>query len=124
LLVTSRTPLGIQGEVLFEVEPLAVPDGAADMESPATRLFTDRARAVRLGYSPDHEPDAVAHLVTRLDGIPLAIELAASRMRSFTPTELLTHLDDGVGLLEGARADNRHRTLDEAIAWSYELLQP
>jgi predicted ATPase/DNA-binding CsgD family transcriptional regulator len=121
VLATSREPLGVPGEVSYEVPTLAEPD--------AVRLFVERAAAVGTSspsftLTEDNTP-AVAALVRRLDGLPLAIELAASRVRSFGPAELLAHLDRRFELLShGGRAvPPRHRTLRNAIDWSYQLLE-
>ncbi|MFC6895998.1 BTAD domain-containing putative transcriptional regulator [Nonomuraea dietziae] len=108
ILATSREPLGITGEHLWPVRPLA-PDAAA-------RLFAARARAVRPGFTAD--PDDVRRLCAALDGLPLAIELAAARMRTHEVSELADHL-----ALRGSRtAGPRHRTLRAVVAWSWDLL--
>jgi predicted ATPase/DNA-binding CsgD family transcriptional regulator len=131
VLATSREPLGVPGEVSYQVQPLAVP-AAGDSGRAATagtydavRLFTDRAAAASPGFTlTDSVAPAVAALCQRLDGLPLAIELAAARTRSFGPAELVAHLDQRFELLSaGPRtAAPRHRTLRGAIDWSYELL--
>ncbi|WP_433060747.1 BTAD domain-containing putative transcriptional regulator [Dactylosporangium sp. CS-033363] len=114
ILATSREPLGITGETLFGVEPLG--------EDSAARLFTDRAAAVRPGLADD--PDAVARICRALDGMPLAIELAAARCRSLTPAHLADRLDDRFRLLNrGSRtARPRHQTLRAVVDWSWDLL--
>jgi predicted ATPase/DNA-binding CsgD family transcriptional regulator len=131
VLATSREPLGLPGEVTYPVQPLHVPaprtatdaDGVAEYD--AVRLFVDRATTASPGFTlTDAVAPAVAALCRRLDGLPLAIELAASRIRTFGPIELVEHLDQRFELLsDGARtALPRHRTLRSAIDWSYELL--
>lgn len=132
VLATSREPLGVPGEVIYQVPPLPVP-AARDSGRAATagtydavRLFADRAAAASPGFTlTDSVAPAVAALCQRLDGLPLAIELAAARTRSFEPAELVRHLDQRFELLSaGPRtAAPRHRTLRGAIDWSYELLE-
>ncbi|WP_432993070.1 BTAD domain-containing putative transcriptional regulator [Dactylosporangium sp. CA-233914] len=124
IVATSREPLGITGETLYSVEPLALPPpGAADPERFASvRLFQERAAAVRPGLAPD--PDAAARICRSLDGMPLAIELAAARCRSLTPAHIADRLDDRFRLLtRGSRtALPRHQTLRAAVDWSWDLL--
>ncbi len=130
LLATSRAPLGLDGEELLVLGPLALPASAdpAELEAaPATRLFEDRARAA--GARPEAtavERAAVVELCRRLDGVPLAIELAAARARALTAVELLAHLDRRFDLLQRATPVGRarHRSLRAAIDASYELLEP
>jgi predicted ATPase/DNA-binding CsgD family transcriptional regulator len=130
VLATSREPLGVPGELTYPVPTLQVPTAhAADADTidsyEAVRLFVDRATTVSPGFTlTDAVAPAVAALCQRLDGLPLAIELAASRMRTFGPVELVEHLDQRFELLStGARtALPRHRALRSAIDWSYELL--
>ena len=131
VLATSREPLRVPGEVSYPVQALRVPDpdvatGAESVgDYDAARLFVDRAATVSPGFTlTDAVAPAVATLCYRLDGLPLAIELAASRIRTFGPDELVAHLDQRFQLLSaGARtALPRHRTLRSAIDWSYELL--
>src|SRR5215475_2426305 len=130
VLATSREPLGVPGELTYPVPTLQVPTPhAADADTidtyEAVRLFVDRATTASPGFTlTDAVAPAVAALCQRLDGLPLAIELAASRMRTFGPVELVEHLDHRFELLSaGARtALPRHRTLRSAIDWSYELL--
>ncbi|WP_433676878.1 ATP-binding protein [Microbacterium gorillae] len=119
ILATSRSPLAIAGESVLALEPLQI--DAAE-EAPAVRLFLQRARAAR----PDaHLPLAtIARLCTRLDGLPLAIELAAARVRTMSLTQIEERLEDRFALLTtGDRsAPERHRTLQAVIEWSWELL--
>jgi len=115
VLTTSRTPLAIAGEAVYPLAPLAVEDAAA-------RLFLERARAVRPAASLP--VDVVTRLCRHLDGLPLAIELAAARVRSMTPEQIEQRLQDRFALLtSGDRAaPERHRTLEAVIGWSWDLL--
>lgn len=135
VLVTSRIVLHIGGEHAFPLPPLELPaeaTDAADLErSAATALFLDRARALRPDFSPTgEEAAAVAAICRRLEGIPLAIELAAARTRTFSPRALLRRLDESMDrrldVLSTEERDRpeRHRTLRRAVAWSYDLLEP
>jgi predicted ATPase/DNA-binding CsgD family transcriptional regulator/tetratricopeptide (TPR) repeat protein len=129
VLATSHGPLGVAGEVVYEVSPLPLPeeldDPPAVLGSASVRLFADRAAAVSPGFeiTPDNARH-VAIICRRLDGLPLAIELAAARIRFFSPAELLARLHNRFALLrDGAHGTpSRHRTLEEALRWSYELL--
>ena len=114
-LVTSRVPLRVDGERPFEVPPLPPEDAVA--------LFVDRALAADPAFVDD---GAAVELCRRLDGLPLAIELAAARVRIYPPVELLARLGEALPLLVGGRRDapSRQRTLRGAIAWSVELLDP
>jgi len=121
VLVTSRQALHVRGEKELPVPPLPV--GAAD--SAATRLFLERARDVRpdFGAGPD-DADAVVEICRRLDGLPLALELAAARARVLSPKAMLARLDRRLTLLTGGAQDlpERQRTMRAAISWSHELL--
>ncbi|WP_433163542.1 BTAD domain-containing putative transcriptional regulator [Kribbella sp. CA-247076] len=129
VLTTSREPLSIPGEHLHPVGPLGLPpedDTAAD-EYPALQLFVDRARAVRPDFVlTDTNRGAVAEICRRLDGMPLAIELAAARLRALTPLQIVDRLADRFRLLtSGSRtAMPRHQTLRAVVEWSWELLDP
>ncbi|MET8554679.1 BTAD domain-containing putative transcriptional regulator [Streptomyces sp. NPDC004959] len=116
IIATSREPLGVPGEVLRPVEPLPEPA--------ARRLFTERAAAVSPGFTPDTEPEAVAEICRRLDGLPLAIELAAARLRLLTPRQIADRLDDRFRLLTtGSRTVlPRQQTLRAVVDWSWDLL--
>ncbi|WP_405921556.1 ATP-binding protein [Streptomyces sp. NBC_00122] len=116
ILATSREPLGVPGETVRPVDPLP-PD-------PAHRLFADRAAAVRPGFTPAADPEAVAEICARLDGLPLAIELAAARLRLLTPRQIADRLDDRFRLLtSGARTLlPRQQTLRAVVDWSWDLL--
>ncbi|MEV4129130.1 BTAD domain-containing putative transcriptional regulator [Nocardia sp. NPDC049707] len=129
ILATSREPLGITGEALWPVVPLALPKGDADpgeiASSPAVQLLRDRAGAVRKDLATDANTLATLARVCRaLDGMPLAIELAAARLRTMSLDQLANRLDDRFRLLTGGSrtALPRHRTLRAVIDWSWELL--
>jgi predicted ATPase/DNA-binding SARP family transcriptional activator len=126
ILATSREPLGITGEALWPVEPLALPpDGAGDALSyAAVRLLADRARAVRPGFTVGDDAAAVTRICRALDGMPLAIELAAARLRTMSAAQLAARLDDRFRLLTGGSrvALPRHQTLRAVVDWSWELL--
>ncbi len=133
VLATSREALGVVGEATYEVRPLATPgtdaDGAQDglLDNDAIRLFVERARAAKRGFAlSGDEVSVVAEICRRLDGIPLAIELAAARVQVMTPAEILARLDERFQLLAGGRRTvlERHHTLRGAIDWSYALLDP
>ena len=129
ILATSREPLGITGEALWLVEPLALPEGDADPgeieSSPAVQLLRDRAGAVRRDLAADaHTLSTMARVSWALDGMPLAIELAAARLRTMSLDQLAHRLDDRFRLLTGGSrtALPRHRTLRAVVNWSWELL--
>ena len=122
VIATSREGLRVGGEYLWPVPSLDVKAGAA---SAAVELFVERARAVKPGFRLDNDTDgiAVTEICTRLDGIALAIELAAARMVSMSPTDVRDRLGDRFRLLSGGRRGlERHQTLRHAVQWSYELL--
>jgi len=119
IVATSREPLGITGESLFVVPPLD--------EDPAVRLFADRAEAVSPDFSLDGETrPLILDIVRRLDGLPLAIELAAARLRTLPLAEISRRLTDRFRLLTGGSrtALPRHRTLRAVVEWSWDLLTP
>lgn len=129
ILATSREPLGITGEALWQVEPLALPAATADVaviaDSPAVALLRDRASAVRQDLGTDPATLAtMARICRALDGIPLAIELAAARLRTMSLDHLAHRLDDRFRLLTGGSrtAIRQHRTLRAVVDWSWELL--
>lgn len=133
VLATSREPLGVPGEQLWPIPSLSVPAGVTDLDSEAllryeaVDLFVERARmqrpAFRLG---DHNAAQVTEICRRLDGIPLAIELAAARVRSLEVDEILDRLQNRLQLLASTRsmAVPRHQTLRASIDWSHDLLSP
>jgi predicted ATPase/DNA-binding SARP family transcriptional activator len=130
VLTTSREPLGLPAEYAFRLAPLRLPgDGRAGEGSlaqvPSVAVFLDRASRVRPGSAPTAEQlPTVADIVRRLDGMPLAIELAAGRLSTFSLDELRARLDRALDLLGDGRptADMRHRTLRATVDWSYTLL--
>jgi predicted ATPase/DNA-binding SARP family transcriptional activator len=129
VLATSREPLGIAGELLHPVGPLAVPDGdvspAEALAYPAVRLLADRGAAARPGFSVDQATlEPVLRICRALDGMPLAIELAAGRFHALSPEQVAARLDDRFRLLADGRRSmlGRHQTLRAVIDWSWELL--
>ncbi len=133
ILATSRERLNVPGEVTWPVPGLELPD-ASTLPSPeelnrfaAIRLFVERAASTRPGFALEStDPQAVALLCRRLDGIPLAIELAAARTRAMSPEEILGRLDDRFRLLTGGTrgALERQQTLRATVDWSHDLLDP
>jgi predicted ATPase/DNA-binding SARP family transcriptional activator len=129
VLATSREPLGIVGERLIEVPPLAWPGPDAGVDQalahPAVELFADRGAAAAPGFAVDaHNVAAVIEICRRLDGQPLALELAAARLRTMAPDQLARRLDDRFQVLTGGSrtAMPRHRTLRAVVDWSWDLL--
>jgi predicted ATPase len=129
ILATSREGLGIDGERLVPVPSLVVPSADADLgttvDAEAVRLFAERAVAVKPDFAVTAEnAAAVTAVCRRLDGVPLAIELAAARVSAMTPAELARRLDRSFAVLAGGRrgAVERHQTLRATIDWSFELL--
>ena len=129
LLATSREALGVAGERAWLVPVLSLPAHddslGAIADSEAVRLFVERAQAASATFRlTDANAAAVARLCRRLDGLPLAIELAAARVRALTPEQMVARLEDGLRVLASTRrgAVPRHRTLRDAIEWSYHLL--
>ncbi len=129
ILATSREPLGLTGEALWPVRPLALPPrdaGAAQaMSYAAVRLLNDRAAAARSGFAVTEEnAPAVTRICRALDGMPLAVELAAARLRTMSAEQLAARLDDRFRLLTGGArtAPRQHRTLRAVVDWSWELL--
>ncbi|MEO8541240.1 MAG: tetratricopeptide repeat protein [bacterium] len=133
ILATSRSPLHISGEQEMPVPVLSAPNERrsgtfeALAGAPAVRLFVERAKAVNPNFAltPENATD-VAEICSRLDCLPLALELAAARVKLFTPNALLARLDQSLALLTGGPLDHpeRQRTLRAAIEWSYNLLSP
>jgi predicted ATPase/DNA-binding CsgD family transcriptional regulator len=132
ILATSRQALGVTGEVTFPVPPMSLPDRGDRwppgklLQFEAVRLFAERGAAVLPGFGIDAaNSQAVADLCVRLEGIPLAIELAAVRLRALSPGQILARLADRFRMLSGGDpADPRHRTLQATLDWSYDLLPP
>lgn len=116
ILATSREPLGVPGETLRPVDPL--PDPVA------LRLLDDRGAAARAGFTVDEDPAAAVEICRRLDGMPLAIELAAARLRLLTPRQIADRLDDRFRLLTGGARTHlpRQQTLRAVVDWSWDLL--
>ena len=130
-LVTSRVLLRLSAEHAYDVPPLAVPDRRERLpivrlrEYEAVRLFVERARAARADFDLTQEnAPAVAEICRRLDGLPLALELAAARVRVLSPGAMLARLEQGLALLSGGAIDlpPRQRTLRATLDWSYDLL--
>ena len=123
LLATSREALMVDGEQTWPVPSLSFREGNA---SPAVELFIERAHAVAPGFKLGENGVVVSEICQRLDGIPLAIELAAARVRSMSPTQIRDRLGERFRLLTGGsrRALERHQTLRHAVQWSYDLLSP
>jgi predicted ATPase/DNA-binding CsgD family transcriptional regulator len=128
ILATSRSPLGLRDEHSLLITPLELPaaDDAAAAHADAVTLFVDRARAAVPDFALTKEnTPAVAELCRRLDGIPLALELAAVRLRGMPVEEMLARLSDRFRVLGATRTStDRHRTLRAAVSWSYELCTP
>jgi predicted ATPase/class 3 adenylate cyclase len=140
ILATSREPLGITGELTWRVPPLGLPDVVPDLpdldadqphaveclaRAEAVQLFVERARLAQPGFALTSEnAQAVAHICARLDGLPLAIELAAARVRALSPEQIAARLHDRFRLLTGAgrTGTERHQTLRAALDWSHHLL--
>lgn len=129
VLATGREPLGLVGESVRRVEPLPVPDvdDAGATPSPAVLLFVDRARAARADFAVDDATaPVVAEICRRLDGLPLALELAAARLSELTPEDVLRGLGDRFRLLRTRQSGmpERQRTMEQVLEWSDRLLDP
>jgi predicted ATPase/DNA-binding SARP family transcriptional activator len=132
VLATSREPLALDGEEVLAVPPLPVPPdprSPADalLTYPSIPLFVDRARSRRVDFQlTPRNAESVARLCARLEGLPLAVELAAARTKLFSPAQILERLEAGFAELETKRPDvpARQRSLRAAVAWSYDLLSP
>ena len=128
VLSTSREPLGLAAEHVFRLAPLATPSRGKSSKdparSPAVEVFLDRAARVRRGAVRPTDLSVVADIVRRLDGMPLAIELAAGRLSTFSPSDLHNRLDRALDLLGGGQSsiDARHRSLRATVEWSHQLL--
>ncbi len=123
ILSTSRIVLGVEGEHVWPVDPLRV-DDRASVDSPAVQLLIDRANAAHPRALDDTDLEKLAELAGRLDGVPLALELAAARLSTMGIDELLAQIDDHLLELESTRrgAEARHRSLAGVVEWSYRLL--
>ena len=124
VLATSREPLGVSGEVVYRVPSLALPSDT-DVQCASVELFEARAQAVRPAFRlNDGNAAAVASICCRVDGLPLAIELAAARCRALSPAQIALQLTDRFSLLAGGTrsAVARQRTLEASVAWSIDLL--
>jgi predicted ATPase/class 3 adenylate cyclase len=134
LLVTSREALHVRGEQLYAVPPLSLPKAAGERADPAelagyeaVQLFVERAQAVKADFHLTNQNSAtIADICLRLDGLPLAIELATARINLFSPEELRERLSSRLALLRGGPRDlpSRQQTLRATIDWSYQLLEP
>lgn len=133
ILVTSRHVLGVEGEQILSVPPLSTPDGEAEVGAgdptryESVSLFLDRAASVAPGFAiTEGNRAAVVELCRRLDGIPLAIELAAVWLRILSPVQILERLEDRFRLLASGRpaAPARQQTLDATVGWSFDLCSP
>jgi predicted ATPase/DNA-binding SARP family transcriptional activator len=128
ILATSRVPLGVEGELDYLLDPLAVPDEDAPGEqlaqAPSVQLFLERAAAVRRGAADPQALTTIASICRELDGLPLAIELAAARAKALSPAEIADNLSDRFRFLRAWQrvANPRHRTLETTMDWSYDLL--
>jgi non-specific serine/threonine protein kinase len=131
ILATSRAPLTVRGEQVYLLPPLAVPTGErlsheeALEQSPAVSLFLERSRAAGRGTAPERDRlRAIGRICSRLDGLPLAIELAAAQTLAFSPEQIADHLDHRLPLpvRTALAGPERHQTMDRAIDWSCELL--
>lgn len=131
ILATSRIPLRIQGERQYILDSLLAADDTPNLSLeqlaslPAIALFSDRAQAVRPGFSlTGNDVVTVRDICLKIDGLPLAIELAAARIRIFSPEHLLAKLEDSLGILSRGSTDlpERHKTMQQAVAWSVDLL--
>jgi predicted ATPase/DNA-binding XRE family transcriptional regulator len=133
VLIMSREALWLRGERIFPVPPLAVPDTRQSLtasnviSAPAAQLFVERVQAIQPDFTlNDDNAATVAAICSRLDGLPLAIELAAARSSLYSPPAILAGLNDRFTLLQGGPrdAEDRHQTLHAAMTWSYNLLTP
>lgn len=132
VVATSREPLGVPGEVLYRVMPMTVPAPGLESaqmlaENESVALFVDRASAVKPNFRMDEDnAGAVAEICRRLEGIPLAIELAAARAKVLNPLQIAERLEDRFKILRtrGGTGSSRQQTLEAAIGWSYTQLEP
>ena len=128
---TSREPLNLMGERMFQVPPLPAPVTAAIddilVDCPSVQFFLEQARAAKADFElTAGNAGSVNQIVRRLDGIPLAIELAESRMKMMQTAQIASRLDDSFKILTGGPVDAlpHHQTIERAIDWSYDMLDP
>lgn len=131
VIATSREPLNLMGERMFQVPPLPVPVTAAIddilVDCPSVQFFLEQARAAKADFELTvGNAGSVNQIVRRLDGIPLAIELAESRMKMMQTAQIASRLDDSFKILTGGPVDAlpHHQTIERAIDWSYDMLDP
>ena len=131
VIATSREPLNLMGERMFQVPPLPVPVTAAIddilVDCPSVQFFLEQARAAKADFElTAGNAGSVNQIVRRLDGIPLAIELAESRMKMMQTAQIASRLDDSFKILTGGPVDAlpHHQTIERAIDWSYDMLDP
>lgn len=132
MLATSREPLRVPGEQVFHVPPLIQPTGRGDqpdslLENEAIRLFIERAQLIQAGFTAtENDASALTRICHRLDGMPLAIELAAARVSILSPGQIAERLDDALPLLTDSHrtAPSRQQTMEAAIDWTYDRLSP
>lgn len=133
ILATSREALGVPGEVIRRIDPLACPQPSVPVsaarvhEYPAVQLFVERAALSAPGFKlTEQNAQAAVQVCSRLDGLPLAIELAAARLQAFSVEQIAAHLDDAFALLTGGNrtAQPRQQTLRGTLDWGYALLSP
>jgi predicted ATPase/class 3 adenylate cyclase len=124
VLATSREPLAVDGERSWRIPSLSLPDDESPLDSEAAQLFVTRARSARADFDAAQHLGAIAEICRRLDGLPLAIELAAARTAHLTAEQIATMLDDRFTLLTGGarRARQRQQTLQATMDWSHDLL--
>ncbi|MCI0844190.1 MAG: tetratricopeptide repeat protein [Chloroflexi bacterium] len=129
VIATSREALNLAGEQAFQVPPLPVPVGDISQvnmaECPSVQLFLERAQGVNPSFQlTTSNEESIGQIVQRLDGIPLAIELAASRVKMLQPAQIASHLDESFKILSGGPADAlpHHQTIERTIDWSYDML--
>lgn len=125
VVITSRHTLGLAAEVTFPVPPLGGVTSTPVVDGEAVALFVDRARSVDPGFTPTAETaPVIAEICLRLDGIPLAVELAAARTRTFSVEQILDRLADPIRLLQNTRRHGRRDSLRASIQWSFQLCTP
>jgi len=121
VLATSQAPLRIAGERQYPLRPLALSEAGSVLESPAGRLFIERAQSVDPSFNPELHRAGIKALIAQLDGLPLALELAAARVNLMNPSEISERLRRDSSLLSPGGSD-RHHSVEAAISWSYDML--